>query len=159
MAGGLHTGLHPPWKKGESGNPKGRPKGLQFRITKDGLEYLIKQRANPLMECVAIAMAKDDDGQYVNNAEIRLRAWKEVLPYTCYRAESMEFVERLEILEGLIRDSMGQAKGVGVFGFAISEPTRQFSIEGETDRGLEGGDEPGYVEGKGIRIPDSSGDE
>ncbi len=151
--------MKPLWKKGESGNPKGRPKGLQFKMTKDGLEYLIKSEANPLMECAAIAMAKDESGEYVNNAEIRLRAWKEVLPYTCYRAESMEFVERLEILEGLIRDSVGQAKGVGVFGFAISEPARRFSIEGEADSGVEAGDDSGYVDGKGIRIPEGGGDE
>ena len=50
-----HPNLRPPWKKGESGNPKGRPKGMNVTAR---LKRILDENEGQVSEALAKAIIK-----------------------------------------------------------------------------------------------------
>lgn len=91
--------LSPPWVKGQSGNPKGRPRGAQHKLGADALKAIRRLRYNPLIKLIEIS---NDPSAPLG---LRIRCIEAMLPYTCFRAEGMELVERVAAVEARLDEN------------------------------------------------------
>lgn len=86
---------NPAWKKGQSANPKGRPKGTRNRCTLVAIEKMEKAGVDPLNVLMDLCRHMD--------AEVRLKAATALMPYRYAKLEMRDH-SLLNYLSGKAED-------------------------------------------------------
>src|SRR5262249_2231037 len=79
-----HRGLRPPWQPGQSGNPRGRPKGSRDKL-KQEMERLLSAGGDEMPRDFLLRVMRDETQEIT----LRIAAAKAAAPY-CHATPSVD---------------------------------------------------------------------
>lgn len=96
-----------PWRKGESGNPEGKPKGALARLSKRAEELAARYGYDPLEKQILLVKRVEaivkrnhfaDVAERLRHFEFLHRIYKDTMPYLYPQLRSLEITDDLDAL-------------------------------------------------------------